>query len=359
MIGDILRVLFLYIQRALFLYIQCSLERLGDLPSDGWDACFFRLTRARTLTHENLWQDRAEELEALAAIFADDFRLVADDTFELSVELPDSRRLELLCHLPENYPSQTTPLFELKAAWLGHDDEAALAAGLESVAAAHVGQVIVFKWTEFLREESVSLTTPPTPPRVSLAPPAQPSSHGRVEENVEGDGSKAGGGEVEDQEGGMLSAFEDEDLSKLSISATQRRHADGYGAKRSGLVVAAEVARWEAQIHHGEPFCDRKSTFQAHMAPVFSAEEVKAFVAVLNSNSKIARATHNIMAFRLVSESGNLHGDCDDDGESAAGGRLLHLLEILGVKNVCVVVSRWYGGIQLGPDRCPNLKPKT
>jgi hypothetical protein len=32
--------------------------------------------------------------------------------------------------------------------------------------------------------------------------------------------------------------------------------------------------------------------------------------------------------------------DCDDDGESAAGGRLLHLLTILDVKNVCVVVSR-------------------
>lgn len=43
--------------------------------------------------------------------------------------------------------------------------------------------------------------------------------------------------------------------------------------------------------------------------------------------------------------------DCDDDGENAAGGRLLHLLELLDVKNVVVVVSRWYGGIQLGPKR--------
>lgn len=43
--------------------------------------------------------------------------------------------------------------------------------------------------------------------------------------------------------------------------------------------------------------------------------------------------------------------DCDDDGESAAGGRLLHLLELMGVWNAMVVVSRWYGGIHLGPDR--------
>ena len=38
-------------------------------------------------------QDRAEELEALEAIFAHDFKLVAEDTFELSLELPDGRRL--------------------------------------------------------------------------------------------------------------------------------------------------------------------------------------------------------------------------------------------------------------------------
>jgi putative IMPACT (imprinted ancient) family translation regulator len=34
-----------------------------------------------------------------------------------------------------------------------------------------------------------------------------------------------------------------------------------------------------------------------------------------------------------------------------SGSRMLHLLDILNVENVMVVVSRWYGGIQLGPDR--------
>ena len=33
--------------------------------------------------------------------------------------------------------------------------------------------------------------------------------------------------------------------------------------------------------------------------------------------------------------------DCEDDGESAAGGRMLHLLEILDVKNILVIVSRY------------------
>ena len=47
--------------------------------------------------------------------------------------------------------------------------------------------------------------------------------------------------------------------------------------------------------------------------------------------------------------------DCDDDGETHAGSRMLHLLEILDGQNVLVVVSRWYGGIQLGPDRFKHI----
>lgn len=43
--------------------------------------------------------------------------------------------------------------------------------------------------------------------------------------------------------------------------------------------------------------------------------------------------------------------DYDDDGETQAGARLKHLLEILELENVLVVVSRWFGGTLLGPDR--------
>ncbi|KAI8922689.1 hypothetical protein BC831DRAFT_514907 [Entophlyctis helioformis] len=45
------------------------------------------------------------------------------------------------------------------------------------------------------------------------------------------------------------------------------------------------------------------------------------------------------------------YASCDDDGETAAGGRLLHLLELSDCRNVFVVVSRWYGGVQLGQMR--------
>jgi putative IMPACT (imprinted ancient) family translation regulator len=45
----------------------------------------------------------------------------------------------------------------------------------------------------------------------------------------------------------------------------------------------------------------------------------------------------------------------DDDGETGAGDKLLYLLERMEVTNTLVVVTRWYGGIQLGPDRFKHI----
>jgi putative IMPACT (imprinted ancient) family translation regulator len=98
---------------------------------------------------------------------------------------------------------------------------------------------------------------------------------------------------------------------------------------------------------------DRKSVFLARCARVSSPAEAKRFIAhLIRTDKKAAKATHNISAYRIKSEeSGALYQDCDDDGETAAGGRMLHLMQLMDVWNVLVVVSRWYGGIHLGPDR--------
>ncbi len=108
----------------------------------------------------------------------------------------------------------------------------------------------------------------------------------------------------------------------------------------------------EFEIISGEPIVDRKSTFQAHVACVTKEREVQLVMQKLRENRKIARASHNIMAYRIEGrQPGTFLQDNDDDGENEAGGRLMHLLQILDAKNVIVVVSRWYGGILLGPDR--------
>lgn len=102
-----------------------------------------------------------------------------------------------------------------------------------------------------------------------------------------------------------------------------------------------------------EVVTEKKSVFVARTTRVKDPGEAKAYVQqLLATDKKAAKATHNITAWRIRNPStGIVYRDCDDDGETAAGGRLLQLLELMNVWNVMVVVSRWYGGIQLGPDR--------
>ncbi|KAF2769800.1 UPF0029-domain-containing protein [Teratosphaeria nubilosa] len=97
---------------------------------------------------------------------------------------------------------------------------------------------------------------------------------------------------------------------------------------------------------------EKKSVFVARAAAVTSIDQAKQNLAhLLSTDKKVAKATHNITAWRIRGENRVQYQDCDDDGETAAGGRLLHLLELMGVWDAMVVVTRWYGGVQLGPDR--------
>lgn len=51
-----------------------------------------------------------------------------------------------------------------------------------------------------------------------------------------------------------------------------------------------------------------------------------------------------------------LKHDNDDDGEDGAGSRLAHLLQMRHEDDgVVVVVSRWFGGIHLGPKRFAHI----
>ncbi|KAF9881063.1 hypothetical protein CkaCkLH20_01213 [Colletotrichum karsti] len=101
-----------------------------------------------------------------------------------------------------------------------------------------------------------------------------------------------------------------------------------------------------------DPFVELKSVFVARAAPVTSPERAAAYVQHLLATDKKARtATHNMTAWRIRGPNGTSFQDCDDDGETAAGGRLLHLMQLMDLWDVMVVVTRWYGGQKLGPRR--------
>jgi putative IMPACT (imprinted ancient) family translation regulator len=51
-----------------------------------------------------------------------------------------------------------------------------------------------------------------------------------------------------------------------------------------------------------------------------------------------------------------LKHDNDDDGEDGAGSRLAQLLQHTRLeRGIVVVVSRWFGGIHLGPKRFAHI----
>ncbi|WLF76812.1 hypothetical protein PVL30_000516 [Lodderomyces elongisporus] len=105
-----------------------------------------------------------------------------------------------------------------------------------------------------------------------------------------------------------------------------------------------------------EPIVDRHSTFIAYVRVANTLDEARGYLDTLLCDRKIAKATHNISSWRIQNkDSGTRYQDFDDDGETAAGGRLLHLLQMMDVWNVIVVVSRWFGGIHLGPDRFKHI----
>lgn len=105
---------------------------------------------------------------------------------------------------------------------------------------------------------------------------------------------------------------------------------------------------------------ERKSTFVGHAAALYDPADVPVILANLLQDRRIARASHPTMyawVCKVKDENGSgkkvklIHRDCDDDGETAAGGRLAHLLDLCHVENGIVIVTRWYGGVHLGADR--------
>lgn len=104
------------------------------------------------------------------------------------------------------------------------------------------------------------------------------------------------------------------------------------------------------------PLVDRKSTFVAHVCRQVTNEiQVReALQQLVSSSTKMARATHHMWAYR-IQDCAVLRHDNDDDGEDRAGSTLAHLLEMRGEMQVCVCVSRWYGGIHLGAARFKHI----
>jgi len=109
------------------------------------------------------------------------------------------------------------------------------------------------------------------------------------------------------------------------------------------------------ELVEAEPIVDRKSAFVGRACRISDPAQVPSILAYLMSDRRIARAAHPIINAWRCRVGNVLHQDNDDDGETAAGARIAHLLQILDINDVLVIVTRYYGGVLLGPDRFKHI----
>ncbi|XP_075272419.1 protein IMPACT isoform X1 [Opisthocomus hoazin] len=276
---------------------------------------------------EETAQQQIDEIEALSSIYGEDWCVVDEDEKIYCIKINDCLdqpkwTLCLQVVLPPGYPTSEPPIYQLNASWLRGQDYMELANSLDEIYVQNLGESILYLWVEKIREV--------------LVEKAQSS----------------------DQEPDIKKTSEevDEDDGDIFLVDYQPIQEDPIKMLNYVTCESQEVDEELPSIQHGNPITDRRSTFQAHLAPVVTTRQVKRVLEKLYENKKIASATHNIYAYRIYCEDKHTFlQDCEDDGETAAGGRLLHLMQILNVRNVLVVVSRWYGGILLGPDRFKHI----
>ena len=90
----------------------------------------------------------------------------------------------------------------------------------------------------------------------------------------------------------------------------------------------------------------KKSRFICHAKRVYSEEEARVFITAIKK--KHYKATHNCSAF-IIGERSEIKRTSDDGEPSGtAGVPMLGVLENHNLTNVCMVVTRYFGGIKLG-----------
>lgn len=90
----------------------------------------------------------------------------------------------------------------------------------------------------------------------------------------------------------------------------------------------------------------KKSRFIGHVKPVESEEEAVSFIEEIKKRHW--NATHNCSAY-MIGERDEIQKQSDDGEPSGTAGKpILEVIRNQGLKNVAIVVTRYFGGIMLG-----------
>lgn len=94
-----------------------------------------------------------------------------------------------------------------------------------------------------------------------------------------------------------------------------------------------------------DSFTEKKSEFIGYIAPVKTSDEAVQFIDKIRSMHRKAR--HNVYAYILRSDNISRYSD-DGEPQGTAGVPVLEVLQKRGLTDICIVVTRYFGGILLG-----------
>ncbi|MBP1532648.1 MAG: YigZ family protein [Ruminococcus sp.] len=94
-----------------------------------------------------------------------------------------------------------------------------------------------------------------------------------------------------------------------------------------------------------DSFTEKKSEFIGHIAPVKTQEEAVRFIEYIKGQHRKAR--HNVYAYVLRDGNASRYSD-DGEPQGTGGVPVLDVINKAGLTDVCVVVTRYFGGVLLG-----------
>ncbi|KAK0640957.1 hypothetical protein B0T16DRAFT_393320 [Cercophora newfieldiana] len=101
-----------------------------------------------------------------------------------------------------------------------------------------------------------------------------------------------------------------------------------------------------------QPVTLKSSTFIGRATHLADPNQRRHLIqSLLDANPNLKTATHNAWAYRVNTPGGRIREESFDDGESGCGDLMLRVMRDAGAVDTLVVLTRWFGGIMLGPDR--------
>lgn len=110
-----------------------------------------------------------------------------------------------------------------------------------------------------------------------------------------------------------------------------------------------------SKVSYRDVIIDRKSKYTVSALKIENSDQVKPLFKKFQSQPEFRKATHNSYAWRVKESNGALSEWKNDDGEQGAGMCILREMQRENAQNMLLIVTRYYGGIQLQNDRFKHV----